>query len=85
MENFRGNLVKAGQPVIEGIEGRMTIDNNPVRGQMFSGYFTVPGSVPLKVHDVYELVLQDGRSSRIKIDRVNTTSQGAFASFASDL
>lgn len=85
MENFRGKLTRDGQDLIAGIEGRLTVDNHPVHGPLFSGYFTVPGGSSVAVRDVYSLVLEDGRSCKIRIERVNATGQGQFASFVSEI
>lgn len=85
MENFRGQLKRDGQVAIDGIEGRLSIDNHPVRGQLYSGYFTVPAGSSVAVNDVFELALQDGRTGKIKIERVNASAQGQFASFISEV
>lgn len=85
MENFRGKLTRDGQDVIAGIEGRMTVDNHPVHGPQFSGYFTVPAGSSVAIRESYVLALEDGRSGKIRIERVNATGQGQFASFVSEL
>lgn len=82
MEEFRGKLVKNGQTIAEGVNGRLTIDYGANRVPMWSGYFTVPAGAPVQLQDHFELVLTDGRSGKIRIERVNTTAQGIFASFA---
>jgi len=85
VENFRGQLKRDGQVAVDGIEGRMSIDNHPVRGQLYSGYFNVPAGSSVAVNDVYEFALQDGRTGKIKIERVNASAQGQFASFVSEI
>lgn len=84
METFRGQLKRDGQVVVDGVEGRLSIDNHPARGQLFSGYFTVPAGSTVAINESYELALADGRSSKVRIERVNATNQGQFASFVSD-
>lgn len=85
MENFKGQLKRDGQVAVDGVEGRLSIDNHPVRGQLFSGYFTVPAGSSVAINDSYELALADGRASKVRIERVNATNQGQFASFVSDV
>jgi hypothetical protein len=85
MEQITGTLLRSGQPVAEGVSGRLSIDFTPNREQRWSGFFTVPPGVKteLKVNDQFELQLSDGRIGKIKLERVNVTSQGVFVSFGS--
>jgi hypothetical protein len=81
MEQFSGKLVRDGQTIAEGVSGRLSIDFSPTREQRWSGFFNVPPGLDLKVNDHFELQLVDGRSGKIKLERVNVTTQGMFVSF----
>jgi hypothetical protein len=85
MEQITGTLMRDGQPVAEGLSGRLAVDYTPTREQRWSGFFTVPPgvTVELKVNDHFDLNLSDGRTGKIKLERVNVTSQGVFVSFGS--
>ena len=85
MEQFQGKLMREGQLVVDNITGRLTVDFDPNRQQRWSGFFTVPAGTAVQINDRFELVLSDGRSSKIHLERVNATSQGIFASFATEL
>jgi hypothetical protein len=84
MEQFQGNLVRGGQTLAENVSGRLTIDFSPTREQRWSGFFNLPTGVEVKVNDVCELILSDGRIGRVKLERVNVTNQGVFVSFGPD-
>jgi len=72
MQSFRGNLVRDGQTVVEGVQGNVTIDVGRTGTESWSGYFTVetPGLVHLG--DNLELVLDSGKTGKIQISRVNS-------------
>jgi hypothetical protein len=84
MEQFQGSLTRGGQTLAEGVSGRLTIDYTPSHEQRWSGFFNLPAGVEVKVNDQCELVLSDGRSAKIKLERVNVTNQGTFVSFGAD-
>lgn len=84
MEQFQGNLVRDGQTLASGISGRLTIDFSPTREQRWSGFFNLPAGIEVKVSDICELQLSDGRSGKIRVERVNVTNQGTFVSFAAE-
>ncbi|MBY0522719.1 MAG: hypothetical protein K2R98_04950 [Gemmataceae bacterium] len=81
MDSFRGNLMRRGQTIIEGVEGRLTVDVGPQGAERWSGYFTLPAGNTVELEEPFELVLSDGRSGKIRVDRVNQTGQGSSASF----
>ncbi|MGE3806206.1 MAG: hypothetical protein AB7K24_16165 [Gemmataceae bacterium] len=83
MENFRGTLLKDGQAITGGLDGKLTVDLDANRTEHWSGFFTVPAGVDVQISERYELQLEDGRQGAIKVERVNQTGQGAFASFVS--
>lgn len=83
MESFRGSLLQNGQTISGGLDGKLTIDLDANRTEHWSGFFTVPAGVEVRVSERYELQLDDGRWGSIKVERVNQTGQGSFASFAS--
>lgn len=84
MEQFTGNLVRDGQPIASGISGRLSIDFSPTQEQRWSGFFNLPAGVDVKIHDVFELHISDGRIGRVRLERVNVTNQGTFVSFVAD-
>lgn len=83
MENFRGSLVKDEATLCESLDGKLTVDLDANRTEHWSGFFTLPNGIEAQVGERYELVLDDGRRGTIKVERVNQTGQGSFASFAS--
>jgi hypothetical protein len=84
MEQFTGNLLRDGQEIAQNVTGRLTIDLGAVREERWSGFFNMPAGVEVKVHDVCELRLSDGRTGKIRLERVNVTNQGTFVSFQPD-
>lgn len=84
MEQFTGNLVRGGETLASGISGRLSVDFSPTQEQRWSGFFNLPAGVEVKIHDVCELHLADGRTSRVRLERVNVTNQGTFVSFVAD-
>jgi hypothetical protein len=82
MNPFHGKLLRDGQVVVDGIDGRLTIDYTPTHTELWSGFFTVPAGQTVQLNDRFDLVLDDGRTGKIRIERVNVTGQGSFASFA---
>ena len=84
MEQFTGNLVRSGQTIAEAVSGRLSVDFSPTQEQRRSGFFNIPPGVEVKVNDVCELHVSDGRVGRIRFERVNITNQGTFVSFAAD-
>jgi hypothetical protein len=81
MESFRGKLVRNGQVLVDGIQGRLDIETGLGGAQHWSGFFSVPGGQSVEIQEPFELVLDDGRSNKIRVERVNTTGQGTTASF----
>ena len=54
------------------------------RSSALVGLLQIPPGVEVKVNDVCELHVSDGRVGRIRFERVNITNQGTFVSFAAD-
>jgi hypothetical protein len=81
MESFRGKLVRNGQVLVDDIQGRLDIDVGPSGAQHWSGYFNVPAGETVELQEPFELVLTDGRSNKIRVQRVNSSGQGTTASF----
>ena len=80
MNPFSGLLMRNGTP-IGAVQGRMSIDVSPSQDEQWSGYFNVPPGAKVEVGATYDLVLGDGRSSKIKIERLNAAAHGQSASF----
>ncbi|GIW82734.1 MAG: hypothetical protein KatS3mg105_4541 [Gemmatales bacterium] len=85
MEEITCKLSRNGADIVDNVKGRLTIDYNPNREELWSGFVNLPSDSLVQVGEVYEVTLSDGRSSRVQIERVNVTGQGVFASFKSDL
>ncbi len=83
MQPFRGKLTRNGRVIIDDIRGRLEVDVGPDRSERWSGFFGLPAGENVEREEPFELVLDDGRSSRIRVERVNQTAQGASASFGS--
>jgi hypothetical protein len=81
MEQFRGQLTRNGQVVIDHVEGRLDIESGPGGATYWAGYFSVPPGQSLGRDEQFELLLGDGRSNRIRIERVNQTAAGITVSF----
>jgi hypothetical protein len=81
MDAFTGTLSKDGQVVAENITGRLSVDWSPSQQQAWTGFCLLPMTARVNLGDVLDLVLDDGRSSSIKIERVNETSAGQSVSF----
>ncbi len=82
MNPFRGKLTKDGQSVAENIEGRLTIDPAPGGGEWWSGYCTLPAGQTVALEEVFDLVLDDGRAGKVRVERVNPYPHGTSVSFA---
>ena len=44
----------------------------------------MPPGVEVKVNDLCELHIADGRTGRVRLERVNVTNQGTFVSFVAE-
>ena len=71
MERFRGQLLRDGQVVFDGIEGSLSIDIGQHGNEHWYGFFTLPTGEMVKHGEWYELKLEDGRTKRVEIVRVN--------------
>jgi hypothetical protein len=83
MQPFRGKLMRNGQVVIDNIQGRLEVDVGPNRTERWNGFFSLPSGENVEREEPFELVLDDGRSGKIRVERVNQTAQGMSASFGS--
>jgi hypothetical protein len=81
MEQFRGQLTRNGQVVIDQVEGRLDIETGPGGATFWTGYFAVPPGQAVERNEPFELLLANGRSSKIRIERVNQSAGGVTASF----
>lgn len=81
MNPFKGKFQKDGQIVADHIDGRLTIDPAPGGGEWWSGFCTLPAGVTVHLEDTFDLVLDDGRAGKIRIERVNAYPQGTSISF----
>ncbi len=82
MTPFKGKLVKDGQTVVDAIEGRLTIDPAPNGAEWWSGFSTLPAGQTVNLDEHFDLVLDDGRSGKVRIERVNAYPHGTSISFA---
>jgi len=81
MEHFRGRLTRSGNVIVESVEGRLTVDVGPNGAARWTGYFNLPPGATVELNEPFELALQDGRTSKIRIERLNQTAAGSTASF----
>jgi hypothetical protein len=82
MNPFKGNLLKDGIAIAENIEGRLTIDPAPTGGEWWSGYCMLPAGAVVNLEDICDLVLNDGRSGKVRIERINPYPHATSISFA---
>ena len=81
MEQFRGQLTRNGQVIIDGVEGRLDLETGPGGATFWTAYFGVPAGQTVERDEPFELHLADGRSNKIRIQRVNQSAVGTTASF----
>lgn len=85
MDLFKAKVERDGQVVAASVEGRLTVDLKADGSQVWSGYFNVPAGTPAAVNDVLDLTLDNGKSKKVKVDRVNSLSHGTTVSFNSQM
>lgn len=81
MEQFRGQLTRNGQVIIDSVEGRLDVETGPGGATFWTGYFAVPPGQSVEREEPFELLLADGRRHKVRIERVNKTAAGTTASF----
>jgi hypothetical protein len=81
MEQFRGQLTRNGQVIIDNVEGRLDIETGPGGATFWTGYFAVPPGQTVERDEPFELLLSGGRKSKIRVERVNQSAAGMTASF----
>jgi hypothetical protein len=81
MEHFRGQLTRNGQVIVDQVDGRLDVEAGPGGATFWVGYFNVPAGQAVERDEPFELLLADGRSGRIRIQRVNQSAAGMTASF----
>jgi hypothetical protein len=81
MTPFKGKLVKDDQTVFDNLDGRLTIDPAPGGGEWWSGFCTLPAGQMVALDEHFDLVLDDGRSGKVRIERVNPYPHGTSISF----
>ena len=82
MDPFTGLLQRNAEVIAENVSGRLSQEWSPSQEQAWSGFFTLPpGASSMELGEVLDLVLTDGRSAQIKIERVNQTGAGVSVSF----
>ena len=81
MQPFKGKLLKDGQVIADSVTGRLDVDPGPTAASNWTGFFSVSEQAQLAVGDICDLLLDDGRSNRIRVERVNVASFGVAVSF----
>lgn len=81
MTPFTGKLAKDGQDVSDNVRGNLEIEVKRDGSEAWSGFFVVPAGVQVNNGEAYDLVLGDGRSKKIEINRVNATGVQTTCSF----
>jgi hypothetical protein len=70
MERFQGKLMRGDKLMFDGLMGTITQETGPRGAKTWSGFFTIPGGVPISPGGPFQLVLDDGRRGDIMIDNV---------------
>lgn len=81
MQALSGKIVRDGNPVAEGIKGNFEVETKRDGTELWSGYFVLPSGVTVNNGDQFDLVLDDGRTKKIEISRVNVYPTQTTASF----
>jgi hypothetical protein len=74
MERFRGKVMDGGRVLFEGIEGTLTQQAGQGGQRSYSGFFSVPSGVPVRTGKAYRLLLDDGRSAEIILEKASSPS-----------
>lgn len=79
MQHFSGKILHDDQIIIENIEGILSVDEQLGRMKSWQGTFDLPTGKNIEVGALYCLELDDGRSGKIRIERVQSNNTGTNA------
>jgi hypothetical protein len=74
--NFRGKIVRAGQVILPSVSGTMNEKTSAGGFRVWEGQFTVPAGEHIAPSDDCELVLDDGRSTGLRILSISASATG---------
>ena len=76
MERVRGKILKGEQVVFDNVNIGIDVEPLPSGGEAWSGGFTKKGLSDVERGGPYRLILEDGRSGNIMIDKLERSSSG---------
>jgi hypothetical protein len=85
MQALTGQLMRDGQVVADGLNGKFEIEVKRDGSESWTGFFSLPSGATVNVGEAYDLVLADGRSKRIEINRVNVFPTGTSVGFVTPI
>jgi hypothetical protein len=85
MQKMTGQLKQNGQVVVNNLSGNLEVEVKRDGTENWTGYFVVPPGAQIANGVTYDLILTDGRSKKIEINRVNAYPTQTTASFGTPL
>jgi hypothetical protein len=85
MQQMTGTIKRDGQVIADAVKGMYEVDVKRDGSENWTGYFIVPAGVDVKLGDQLELVLSDGRSKKVEVNRVNVAPTQTTVSFVTPI
>jgi hypothetical protein len=85
MQPMMGQLKQNGHLVVDNVRGNLEIEVKRDGSENWSGYFVLPAGTQVNNGEAYDLVLTDGRTKKVEINRVNIYPSQTTASFVTPL
>ena len=85
MQPMMGQLKQNGQLMVDNVRGNLEIEVKRDGNENWSGYFVLPAGTQVNNGEAYDLVLTDGRTKKVEINRVNIYPSQTTASFVTPL
>jgi hypothetical protein len=85
MQPLTGQLKKDEQVVADNLQGRFEIEVKRDGTESWTGFFNLPSGVTVNVGEQYDLVLTDGRSKKVEINRVNAFAAQTSVGFVTPI
>jgi len=82
MQTLSGKIMRDGTAVVDSVRGNFEVEVKRDGTELWSGYFALPTASSLNNGEHYDLVLDDGRTKKIEINRVNVYPTQTTASFS---
>jgi hypothetical protein len=80
-----GQVKRSGQVIADGVRGMYEIEVKRDGSENWTGYFIVPAGVEVKLGDHLDVVLTDGKTKTIEVNRVNVAPTQTTVSFVTPL